>query len=184
MHGGLLVTWQCSKSIAHGLDGHAGGGTVDLPCPNDELQDAEKVQLSETSSKPKLLKPSIAVLEYQTPKESKDTIERIKPENCDGATTPTQKVPNALLRKQLQLDDGESSGSGITKSFAHIELQQISIKEKGLFTKGNDQRSLLESAPRDTEEALDFKENDSVDDVVVMDYAQPHRKPPIHNEKP
>uniref|UniRef100_A0A7N0U029 Uncharacterized protein n=1 Tax=Kalanchoe fedtschenkoi TaxID=63787 RepID=A0A7N0U029_KALFE len=25
--------------------------------------------------------------------------------------------------------------------------------------------------------------NDVVEDVVVMDYAQPHRKPPIHNEE-
>lgn len=35
----------------------------------------------------------------------------------------------------------------------------------------------------DTEEAVDSKENDTVEDIVVMDYAQPHRKPPIHNEK-
>ncbi|OAY60013.1 uncharacterized protein LOC110628987 isoform X2 [Manihot esculenta] len=32
--------------------------------------------------------------------------------------------------------------------------------------------------------ALESGENDIVEDVVVMDYAQPHRKPPIHNEKP
>lgn len=43
---------------------------------------------------------------------------------------------------------------------------------------------MLGSAPHDTEEAPEFKKNDAVDDIVVMDYAQPHRKPPIHNEKP
>ncbi|KAK6274952.1 hypothetical protein POUND7_004661 [Theobroma cacao] len=36
----------------------------------------------------------------------------------------------------------------------------------------------------ETEKAVDSKEKDNVGDVDVMDYAQPHRKPPIHNEKP
>lgn len=43
---------------------------------------------------------------------------------------------------------------------------------------------MLESSAHDTDEAVNGKENEVVEDVVVMDYAQPHRKPPIHNEKP
>lgn len=43
---------------------------------------------------------------------------------------------------------------------------------------------MLGSTPQDTEEAVNTKENGSVDDIEMMDYAQPHRKPPIHNEKP
>lgn len=35
----------------------------------------------------------------------------------------------------------------------------------------------------EAEGAFDSSENDVVEDGVVMDYAQPHRKPPIHNEK-
>ena len=96
------------------------------------FQDAEEVQLFETSSKSKLLKASIAVLEYQTPKEAKNIIdERIKPENCDGATTPTQKV---LLRKQLQLADGESSGNSTLKSNPFFLDYDLSCKRPIRFT--------------------------------------------------
>ncbi|KGN55873.1 uncharacterized protein LOC105434783 [Cucumis sativus] len=34
------------------------------------------------------------------------------------------------------------------------------------------------------EKVMNSKENEVGEDMVVMDYAQPHRKPPIHNEKP
>ena len=43
---------------------------------------------------------------------------------------------------------------------------------------------MLGSIPRHTEEAVDTKESEAVDDIEMMDYAQPHRKPPIHNERP
>lgn len=43
---------------------------------------------------------------------------------------------------------------------------------------------MLGSAPHDAEETVDSKQTDTVEDVVVMDYAQPHRKPPIHNKDP
>ncbi|KAM7273279.1 hypothetical protein ACFE04_027943 [Oxalis oulophora] len=52
--------------------------------------------------------------------------------------------------------------------------------EESIKTRG--ERLLL--ASNDIEEAVNSKENDKLEDVVVMDYAQPHRKPPIHNEKP
>lgn len=49
-------------------------------------------------------------------------------------------------------------------------------------------RSLLGAAQHDTaKETVDAIENEGLDNSVisiVMDYAQPHRKPPIHNEKP
>lgn len=46
-------------------------------------------------------------------------------------------------------------------------------------------RSLQDSAQHDnSEETGGVKENEAVEDIVVMDYAQPHRKPPIHNERP
>jgi hypothetical protein len=43
---------------------------------------------------------------------------------------------------------------------------------------------MLGSTANDTEEAVRSEENDIAEDVAVMDYAQPHRKPPIHNKKP
>ncbi|GFS34708.1 hypothetical protein Acr_00g0035490 [Actinidia rufa] len=45
-------------------------------------------------------------------------------------------------------------------------------------------RRMLGSRPNDAEETVDSKGNDVVEDIVVMDYAQPHRKPPIHNIEP
>lgn len=44
-------------------------------------------------------------------------------------------------------------------------------------------RSTIESSPNEARVTEDSKEREIVDDVVAMDYAQPHRKPPIHNRK-
>lgn len=42
----------------------------------------------------------------------------------------------------------------------------------------------MESKQQDSNEAINnSKDNSSPEDAVVMDYAQPHRKPPIHNVK-
>ncbi|KAH6818111.1 root meristem growth factor [Perilla frutescens var. frutescens] len=43
-------------------------------------------------------------------------------------------------------------------------------------------RSTVESSPSNAEENVSSKDNDNVQDIEVMDYAQPHRKPPIHNK--
>ncbi|GMH26642.1 hypothetical protein Nepgr_028485 [Nepenthes gracilis] len=46
-------------------------------------------------------------------------------------------------------------------------------------------RSTLESTLHGTDEPMHLSSRDEhVEDAVVMDYAQPHRKPPIHNHKP
>ncbi|GER28039.1 root meristem growth factor 6 [Striga asiatica] len=46
------------------------------------------------------------------------------------------------------------------------------------------ERSALESTPRKAEENLSSNHsNNTVEDVVAMDYAQPHGKPPIHNRE-
>ncbi|XP_021912434.1 uncharacterized protein LOC110826141 [Carica papaya] len=66
---------------------------------------------------------------------------------------------------------------------SHNDLQQNQDKVKGLIIKRQARSMLGNRSGDDTEEAVDSKENDTVEDIVVMDYAQPHRKPPIHNEK-
>ncbi|KAI3453508.1 hypothetical protein Pfo_010171 [Paulownia fortunei] len=43
------------------------------------------------------------------------------------------------------------------------------------------ERLTLESPPSNAEETVKSKESDTVEDIFVMDYEQPHRKPPIHN---
>jgi len=43
---------------------------------------------------------------------------------------------------------------------------------------------MLGPAEHNDEETVVTKTSDTEEDIVEMDYAQPHRKPPIHNEKP
>ncbi|XP_030946388.1 uncharacterized protein LOC115970906 [Quercus lobata] len=92
-----------------------------------------------------------------------------------------QKDSKVPFKKQ---ENGETSGyENIMGSSFHKDLQLVrSIQE----LKRN-VRSLLGAAQHDTaKETVDAIENEGLDNNVsiVMDYAQPHRKPPIHNEKP
>ncbi|KAI3828885.1 hypothetical protein L1987_02996 [Smallanthus sonchifolius] len=60
---------------------------------------------------------------------------------------------------------------------------QINKGETKLEGWGNHARSTMES--KNEESAINNSKDNSVsEDVVVMDYAQPHRKPPIHNLEP
>lgn len=43
---------------------------------------------------------------------------------------------------------------------------------------------MLGPARHHVEETMVTKTNENEEDIVEMDYAQPHRKPPIHNENP
>ncbi|XP_054823029.1 uncharacterized protein LOC129321319 isoform X2 [Prosopis cineraria] len=45
-------------------------------------------------------------------------------------------------------------------------------------------RSMLGPAQHHVTETVNPSSGDTMEDMVEMDYAQPHRKPPIHNEKP
>ncbi|KAJ8526792.1 hypothetical protein K7X08_029269 [Anisodus acutangulus] len=73
-------------------------------------------------------------------------------------------------------DDEENKGKKVIISFQ--EGAQVKMLRR-------QSRLILESPPsaQHEEEAVNSVEIDPVEDVVVMDYAQPHRKPPIHNMK-
>ncbi|CAA2976369.1 uncharacterized protein LOC111396562 [Olea europaea var. sylvestris] len=47
-----------------------------------------------------------------------------------------------------------------------------------------EERSTLESPLKKAKKNAISKESDTIEDIVVMDYAKPHRKPPIHNKEP
>ncbi|XP_038905997.1 uncharacterized protein LOC120091906 isoform X2 [Benincasa hispida] len=74
------------------------------------------------------------------------------------------------------------------RSFEESNSDKLSYKEiivgiemlKGMKKHGS--RLVMEFPMK--EKVLNSKENEVGEDMVVMDYAQPHRKPPIHNEKP
>ncbi|CAN4127604.1 unnamed protein product [Withania somnifera] len=73
-------------------------------------------------------------------------------------------------------DDEGNKGSKVKISLD--EGAQVKILLRG-------SRLMLESqaSMQHEEEAINSIEKDPLEDVVVMDYAQPHRKPPIHNTK-
>ncbi|CAL5432664.1 unnamed protein product [Camellia sinensis] len=71
-----------------------------------------------------------------------------------------------------------TKGNEITSSSSQAVLQEptkiVEWKRQA--------RWMLSSTSQNAEETVDHsKEDDPVEDIVVMDYAQPHRKPPIHN---
>ncbi|KAE8055937.1 hypothetical protein FH972_012745 [Carpinus fangiana] len=90
-----------------------------------------------------------------------------------------------LLFKQQERANRAPSGNENMVSFIPKEVQ-VAMNIKGVVLMKRNVRSLLGSAQHNSEETVDddVKENDDAEDnIVVMDYAQPHRKPPIHNEK-
>ncbi|XP_021648092.2 uncharacterized protein LOC110640873 [Hevea brasiliensis] len=135
----------------------------------DFAKDAHKVNLCETSVSSEMI-PSIPEEFEAKEREKVGKIDRRTiHENFLGAGTYPKNVE--ALFKEEEGTKKAPSGAGhelIVSSQSH--LQQI-IKIEG-------------SAPSDTKKALELSENGIVEDAVVMDYAQPHRKPPIHNEKP
>ncbi|KAK9198418.1 hypothetical protein WN944_013602 [Citrus x changshan-huyou] len=95
-----------------------------------------------------------------------------------GENTMKQEEPKAFLKEEASPTSGD-----IVMPSLQNDLQRLAKTE--IFESSKAQaRFLLGSPPGNTNEAVDSKENDFVEDAVVMDYAQPHRKPPIHNEKP
>ncbi|KAF3640106.1 putative scarecrow-like protein 27-like isoform 1 [Capsicum annuum] len=78
---------------------------------------------------------------------------------------------------QKALVDEENKGNKV-KIISFHKGAQVKILNR-------ESRLMLECPPstQHEEEAVNSIEKDPVEDVVVMDYAQPHRKPPIHNIK-
>ncbi|KAB2018127.1 hypothetical protein ERO13_D08G190400v2 [Gossypium hirsutum] len=93
------------------------------------------------------------------------------------AKTMKQTISDSFLAKEAV--QNAISGYGIMSS-SRVGLQS---KETVEGWKRIRARSMLGNSDAGADEALDSKEKDNVRDIDVMDYAQPHRKPPIHNEK-
>ncbi|BFG31428.1 hypothetical protein CerSpe_177010 [Prunus speciosa] len=122
------------------------------------VEDVAKV-LSETSKSSMM--PTISV-EYQA-------------QQINAETFTHESIPKARLRKQGHAN-GPASGYDIITLSSQVE-------QKKLIKMQRQARTLLGSATYNMEEDKDSKEDEAIEDVGVMDYAQPHRKPPIHNRK-
>lgn len=96
-------------------------------------------------------------------------------------TLETSARSNTLKEKDSKaiLKEDKNKGREVAISYSEEDSQEATEVEGW-------RRSTLGSAPhKAAEETVNSKESDIVEeDIVVMDYAQPHRKPPIHNIKP
>ncbi|XP_038993448.1 uncharacterized protein LOC120117228 [Hibiscus syriacus] len=92
-----------------------------------------------------------------------------------GAKSVKQALLSPFLQEKEDVANPISAGYGIISS-SRVDLQNV---EKAEGLKRAKARLMLGAG---VEEALDCKEKDNVGDIDVMDYAQPHRKPPIHNQ--
>nr|GMD97250.1 Root meristem growth factor 6 [Ipomoea batatas] len=93
----------------------------------------------------------------------------------DGAVSMAETIE--AFKK---IDDQEDKGGNEVATFSLQEFLHEKLEIKGSEKRA---RSTLESptAPSVEEDVTTTGDNDPVEDAVVMDYAQPHRKPPIHN---
>ncbi|CAK7355839.1 unnamed protein product [Dovyalis caffra] len=115
-----------------------------------------------------------------------------------GATAMNQKDAEVFMKQEEGTKRASSDVSlvafmvandsnGIPAGNMVIVSSQADLQQASKIIEGykGQERSMLGSTANDTEEAVQSEESDEIsEDVVVMDYAQPHRKPPIHNEKP
>ncbi|XVF10814.1 hypothetical protein REPUB_Repub07fG0216000 [Reevesia pubescens] len=88
-----------------------------------------------------------------------------------GASTVKQTLLNSFLKAK----------EAIAKAILGYEI----IISSGVDLQGMEKLEGLKRITRSMlgNSAVDSMERDNVGDIDVMDYAQPHRKPPIHNEK-
>ncbi|KAL3499554.1 hypothetical protein ACH5RR_038647 [Cinchona calisaya] len=98
---------------------------------------------------------------------------------------PSWNGANTLQEKNSEaLGKGNEDDKGYNVILS--SLQKVHETSK-LKDQKRQARLIMESSssPANAEETkVDSKENDMGEDIVVMDYAQPHRKPPIHNLEP
>uniref|UniRef100_A0A6M2EMT6 Uncharacterized protein n=1 Tax=Populus davidiana TaxID=266767 RepID=A0A6M2EMT6_9ROSI len=146
----------------------------------DLVQDVDKLNIDRTTLAPSEMMPPVSEeqgAQGQQVVGKDDTITRKI--SLLSATTMKKKDEEAFM-KQEEGTQGATSGNKVIVS-SQADFQQSSeIIIEGLKGRG---RSMLGSTANDTEEAVRSEENDIAEDVAVMDYAQPHRKPPIHNKK-
>ncbi|KAK6251130.1 hypothetical protein QQP08_012040 [Theobroma cacao] len=104
-------------------------------------------------------------------------------ESWIGANAMKQTLFNCFLKAKEAIAKAISGHEMNSIMIISYRVEDLESKEKVQGFK-RVTRSMLGNSAGETEKAVDSKEKDNVGDVDVMDYAQPHRKPPIHNEKP
>ncbi|WVZ12971.1 hypothetical protein V8G54_017501 [Vigna mungo] len=129
----------------------------------DYLQELDKLKLLETLTASSSFKDH-RLQENQQQQQKLANNEFNTCESCSMSSTLKEPIVEAASGTSFQMD---------SPSFLAAE------DERGPA------RSMLGAAQHHhVEETMLSKASDTAEDIVEMDYAQPHRKPPIHNEKP
>ncbi|KAG4403886.1 hypothetical protein AAZX31_01G196400 [Glycine max] len=98
-------------------------------------------------------------------------------ESCSSvSSTLKETIVEAASVKIIPSDSGEHA--------AGTSFQMDSPSFLASQDERRHARSMLGPAQHNDEETVVTNASDTEEDIVEMDYAQPHRKPPIHNEKP
>ncbi|GLT78391.1 hypothetical protein SLA2020_499280 [Shorea laevis] len=120
--------------------------------------------------------PKSLVVVHEVQRQTQEDFNGI-PETKKGAVTMKQKLINAFFKAK----------EGISRAITGYEIVNSSEDDLRKTAKikvwRRHGRSML-GPSRVAEATVDSEENNAVEDIVEMDYAQPHKKPPIHNEKP
>ncbi|KAL1805942.1 hypothetical protein ACET3Z_029010 [Daucus carota] len=106
---------------------------------------------------------------------SEPEVVQAREENTPGANELTNTVMGKDSEQTIPKNDNNKKGEEVDISHLKEATQPEGWRRQA--------RSTTESSSSEARETADSKESEIVDDVVAMDYAQPHRKPPIHNRK-
>ncbi|WOG86270.1 hypothetical protein DCAR_0205471 [Daucus carota subsp. sativus] len=98
-------------------------------------------------------------------------------EHISTSTTGTDEFEDEVMGKDSAADSLKKEG----KKGGKVALSYL--EETAQIEKWRQARSTLESSPNEVKETAKSEDDETMDDVVSMDYAKPHRKPPIHNKK-
>ncbi|KAK7307790.1 hypothetical protein VNO77_41164 [Canavalia gladiata] len=108
------------------------------------------------------------------------TASSVKDSKLEENQPPQQKEANNEINTCKRGSGVSTSKKMIVGASSGISFQSDSPS----FLAAKDERRHARSMLGPVEETVVTNASDTAEDIVEMDYAQPHRKPPIHNEKP
>ncbi|KAL2472483.1 Uncharacterized protein Adt_40619 [Abeliophyllum distichum] len=165
---GVTATWQSSVGYLCRIVGGANGGlAIGRPFGVFVQENSTRIQLS--------------AKDVKTPGAEKFVMQgNFRAEFGDktfyGANNMKLKDQKAYLVKEAE----DIKGNEVKMPYFGKIFEETAEKKEWK----REERSTLESPPKKAKKNIISKESDSIEEIVVMDYAQPHRKPPIHNKEP
>ncbi|KAF1861901.1 hypothetical protein Lal_00026380 [Lupinus albus] len=97
-------------------------------------------------------------------------------ESCSSTSTLKEMIIGGT---SVIISDGGYAGIELSTSLQTDSSSFLATKEHRRHS-----RSMLGPSMQHVEERVITNPSDTTQDIVDMDYAQPHRKPPIHNDRP